>query len=142
MRGGLQEICLRRRIAVLLGVALALAIVVPACGSSREEQVPVQSLRWSVLRVDGPRVVTVKGSVPHCEGYPHPEVMNVTKRYHRGRIDIRVLVSVPAADVRNDDDLCAGSGFFVTRAIRLRRDLGDNVLYDAGQNPPVQRWPE
>ena len=90
----------------------------------------------------GPRLITVRDWVGHCEGLPEPRVVAVKKRYSGSKVFIRILVDVPADAPENQKFLCAGLDYPIEETISLPLPLKELVLFDSGVDPPVQRWPE
>jgi hypothetical protein len=128
----------------LLGIALTIASIslLAACGGSHEPPSSKQALKWSVAESKGPRQVTVRGSVSHCDGLPEPRVLEVVKRYRARNVFVRILIDVPAEARDESEFLCAGLGWPIEETISLPRPLNELVLFDSGVDPPAQRWPE
>lgn len=131
----------------LLGIALTIASLslLAACGDSQESQEHgsvKRPLRWSVEESKGPRLITVRGPVPHCVELPEPRVLAVEKRYRGSHFLIRIVVEVPAEAPENQEFVCRGVGLTIEETISLPRPLKELILFDSGVDPPVQRWPE
>lgn len=130
----------------LLGIVTIASIsLLAACGDSQkpqEQESVKRALRWSVVESNGPRLITVRGPVPHCVELPEPRVLAVEKRYRGSDVFIRIVVDVPAEAPENQEFICRGVGLTIEETFSLPRPLNELVLFDSGVDPPAQRWPE
>lgn len=122
-------------------VCFVVSAVLGGCGTSNAVEDGGSSLPWHVQSVDGPRRITISGSVPYCAGLPKPTISEVVTRYDGERVFIDVRVDVPDA-LPDHTGLCRGSRLILTEMVSLTQGVERSVLFDASEDPPAQRWPE
>lgn len=134
----------RQGISLVIGLVVALLVMI-GCGSSPAMQKQRQErsskrerpVSWHLARAPEGRVIHIFNSTGWCSGAPRPYIARVKTRETRTRVVLTLILANPP----RKKGVCAGVGFGVVRAVRLRSPLGRRVLFDGSQSPPMRRWP-
>lgn len=131
---------LRRRVRRVVSVAVVFGLAVLS-GCGERSSTGLQVVDWGVASIEGPRAVKIVGEVDYCVGAPEPRMQDATVTSDAEKIYIKALLSNPADTVQDDKSLCAGVVRAVYKTVMLDRDISESVLFDAGHDPPIERWP-
>lgn len=130
----------RQRTCLCLAVLLGLAILT-GCGSEDASSRDPEVIDWRVADIVDADTVRIVGEVGHCVGQPEPTIGTPEIAYDGRRVYITATVDASSDAALGEDEVCAGVELVVYRRLDLRRDLSELKLFDAGSDPPEQRWP-
>lgn len=126
--------------ALLAVIALVLAGSGAAC-SSNQENGGSGVVPWFLNSILGDRQIRIGAHTESCAGGPKP-TLSAHVRYAGKKAYITARLHVPQWQEEGLSNGCRGTGWRALHVVRLSRDVRSSVILDAGEDPPVVRWPD
>lgn len=129
-------------------ILVCLFISLNACGLASVSRLGaamiVRAVRWHVSFRPNPdrRVVELVASVPYCVytmTKPHIQRLVTVERRQSTLVTMRVQFHYKGNPPEKSG--CADVSLLVSKRLKLRQSLRNEMLYDGSTSPPLRRWP-